>query len=91
MNSKGERKMRCPFRECTKETTLPMESATHLIVAIGEDNRTYIHGPVFDPKQKPLVMRMLVEVARLVDIDLQELVNKEKEFYEDQREITWQQ
>ena len=73
--------MVCPFEECGGETTLPVESATHLIVAIDEDNLTHIHGPVFDPEHKPLVLRMLVEVARFANIDLQELVEKEKEFY----------
>ena len=68
------------------ETTLPTESVTHLIVAIGEDNRAYIHGPVFDPEQKVWVMRMLVEVAKIANINLQELVDEERKFHERQHE-----
>jgi hypothetical protein len=59
-----------------------MESVTHLIVAIGDDNRTYIHGPVIDPEQKAWVMRMLIDVANTAKINLQELANQEELFNE---------
>lgn len=73
--------MRCPFQECRMATTVPMTSQVHLIVAIGDDNRTYIHGPYDTQEGRAWIMRMLVEVARLAKVDLQELVDKEREVY----------
>ena len=67
--------MRCPFEECRRRTTLPSKSATHLIVAIDEDDGAFIHGPI-EPEHKQLIKRMLMEVALLCQIDLQELAQE---------------
>jgi hypothetical protein len=67
--------MICPFEECQRMTTLPMESATHLIVAIDDNDRAHIHGPI-EPEDVLLMERMLMEVARYCHIDLRELAKK---------------
>jgi hypothetical protein len=60
-------------------TTLPEESATHLVVAIGHDDRAYIHGPI-QPENRVFIKRMLMEVARALEIDLREVAEDLDEF-----------
>jgi hypothetical protein len=72
--------MKCPFEECQRATTLPKESATHLIVAIDHKGRAHIHGPI-EPEYKQLIERMILEVARYCQVDLFSLARKFDEVY----------
>ncbi len=72
--------MTCPFEECQRMTSLPKESATHLMVAIDHDDRAHIHGPI-EPEHRGYIERMLMEVARHLNIDLREVADKFDQTY----------
>ena len=70
--------IRCPFYDCEVETTIPEDSLVHMVVAIGHDDRAYIHAPYDTDRGKLWIMRMLVEVARVAGISLQEIAEQER-------------
>jgi len=51
----------------------------HLLLALDETGRLHIHGPVDTEEGKAAILRMVVDLAGYMGVDLQELADKGRE------------
>ena len=76
--------MKCIF--CGLKTNLHREPHAHIIVTIGHDNSSHVHGPVVEEEDKPWVKRTIVEIAKVSGVNLSDIVSELKQLEKENRD-----